>query len=713
MATSYSIFEIQANGSNSNSGMFDPNAIINTTLSTSNGTSATPSVTASNYTFVSVDIGHYLFIKSGTNWNPGWYRITAVNAGAATVDAAIGNVFQPNHKISTIQGISTTASASSGNWTIDYSQVSTAFKTYTDLVIVTNTSTLQSTANPFTVNMLGNSIRISSGVNFTPGVYIIASLSGSNAVLDRAVGTLGATGGTGALGGALLDWQGYHNSAHVSNQQYAYIKGSSGTFNWSGTPSVSVNNQPTVIGYSNTRGDFGKATIKLAASSVAFNSSAFIYASNLIIDGQNNSGTTAISNNNNFASGNEVVNCDFKNLAIGINIPVGADTFDSTFENCTTCSLYNMPTLRNCVIKNSSGILYQTTNASNNIIINHGSTCFYASAYPSRYHNNTFYNITGDAIYIYNSFGNNNRMYFVENNIFSNISGYAINSLNTGQTSMNVVQNNAFISLTSGFHSNTAILNAGNNPPYTSRNNVALSVSPFVSAANLDFRLNNEINGGRSCRGAGRVQSFPLTTTISSTDIGAVQTTSYATDRVLASTTKSVNVNASTTSYSEYVYMASTGYSSTTAGLRAYYIRQNSAPVAIGITGQSPTGSFISGGFCEVDSTNLPGLYRFDVPNALFTTGINSGILHIANLSNNDKAMITYKFSDAQTLDLTQSVPTSNTPNTVGDALNAARALGFGKWVITGTSLNLYAPDGSTIIRSFTLNSATEPTSRI
>jgi hypothetical protein len=167
-----------------------------------------------------------------------------------------------------------------------------------------------------------------------------------------------------------------------------------------------------------------------------------------------------------------------------------------------------------------------------------------------------------------------------------------------------------------------------------------------------------------------------------------------------------------TTSYSEYVYMASTGYSSTTAGLKAYYIRQNAAPVAIGITNQSTTGSFISGGFCEVDANNLPGLYRFDVPNAVFSSGVQSAILHLSNLSNNDKTMITYKFNEIQTLDLTQTIPTSNTSQTVGDALNAARAQGFGKWVVSGKTLNLYAPDGTTIIRSFTLNSATEPTSR-
>lgn len=63
-------------------------------------------------------------------------------------------------------------------------------------------------------------------------------------------------------------------------------------------------------------------------------------------------------------------------------------------------------------------------------------------------------------------------------------------------------------------------------------------------------------------------------------------------------------------------------------------------------------------------------------------------------------------------LDLTQAVPTSNTANTVGDALNAARAQGFGKWSLSGTTLTLYAPDGTTAVRTFTLDSATAPTSR-
>jgi hypothetical protein len=66
----------------------------------------------------------------------------------------------------------------------------------------------------------------------------------------------------------------------------------------------------------------------------------------------------------------------------------------------------------------------------------------------------------------------------------------------------------------------------------------------------------------------------------------------------------------------------------------------------------------------------------------------------------------------AMTLDLTQGVPTTNTAQTIGDALNAARAQGFGKWAVVGTALNLYAANGTTIVHAFTLDSATAPTSR-
>lgn len=68
-------------------------------------------------------------------------------------------------------------------------------------------------------------------------------------------------------------------------------------------------------------------------------------------------------------------------------------------------------------------------------------------------------------------------------------------------------------------------------------------------------------------------------------------------------------------------------------------------------------------------------------------------------------------------MDMTQLFPTSNTAGTIGDAFNAMRANGFGKWILnTGTvppTLDLYGPNGSSIVKSFTLDSITAPTSRI
>ncbi len=59
----------------------------------------------------------------------------------------------------------------------------------------------------------------------------------------------------------------------------------------------------------------------------------------------------------------------------------------------------------------------------------------------------------------------------------------------------------------------------------------------------------------------------------------------------------------------------------------------------------------------------------------------------------------------------TQAIPTTNTPETLGDCLHAARVQGFGPWTIVGTVLTLKNFDGSTA-HVFNLDSDTAPTSR-
>lgn len=67
-----------------------------------------------------------------------------------------------------------------------------------------------------------------------------------------------------------------------------------------------------------------------------------------------------------------------------------------------------------------------------------------------------------------------------------------------------------------------------------------------------------------------------------------------------------------------------TGLAYNTANLTAYYARPRANAVAITLASQTTTGEFVSGGFVEIDATNLPGFYRFDPPDAAFASGADS-----------------------------------------------------------------------------------------
>jgi hypothetical protein len=72
------------------------------------------------------------------------------------------------------------------------------------------------------------------------------------------------------------------------------------------------------------------------------------------------------------------------------------------------------------------------------------------------------------------------------------------------------------------------------------------------------------------------------------------------------------------------LYLGATGISYNTSGLTAYYVRQNSNPVAIGLTYNSPNASWVSGGFSEISQSYTPGLYRLDLPDAASLSGVDN-----------------------------------------------------------------------------------------
>jgi hypothetical protein len=91
-----------------------------------------------------------------------------------------------------------------------------------------------------------------------------------------------------------------------------------------------------------------------------------------------------------------------------------------------------------------------------------------------------------------------------------------------------------------------------------------------------------------------------------------------------------VSIPAYSTSKSVYIRIVSavgapmTGLAFDTAGLLASYARSKAARVAITpATLAAITTAWTSGGFKEVDATNMPGVYRLDIPNAALLGGVD------------------------------------------------------------------------------------------
>jgi hypothetical protein len=114
---------------------------------------------------------------------------------------------------------------------------------------------------------------------------------------------------------------------------------------------------------------------------------------------------------------------------------------------------------------------------------------------------------------------------------------------------------------------------------------------------------------------------------------------------------------AGTTSRREYIFIldssstvgaGKTGLTSATAGWKVYYVRPGAAPVLITLgTAVAATAAFTSASFSEVDATNMPGVYRFDVPDAVFAAGQDKAIVMLSGPTNVAPVTLEYQLTAA------------------------------------------------------------------
>lgn len=72
-----------------------------------------------------------------------------------------------------------------------------------------------------------------------------------------------------------------------------------------------------------------------------------------------------------------------------------------------------------------------------------------------------------------------------------------------------------------------------------------------------------------------------------------------------------------------------TGIAYNTASLSCYYVREGGTATQITLASQTVDGAHTDGGFVEVDATNMPGLYRLDLPDAVCATGADNVIVSV------------------------------------------------------------------------------------
>lgn len=89
-----------------------------------------------------------------------------------------------------------------------------------------------------------------------------------------------------------------------------------------------------------------------------------------------------------------------------------------------------------------------------------------------------------------------------------------------------------------------------------------------------------------------------------------------------------------------------TGLAYNTAGLIVRYTRPGEAPVPITLANQTVTGAYVSGGFKEVDATNTPGLYRFDIPDAALAVGKDQCVISFHGYSASSSAYFGFQLGN-------------------------------------------------------------------
>ena len=382
--------------------------------------------------------------------------------------------------------------------------------------------------------------------------------------------------------------------------------------------------------------------------------------------------------------------------AVGINMNQG--TSGAIIQNCifnapvvfgpsttTTAAYDSNTTVRDCVFQSTS-----TTAVSAVVTLYGGSGAHFGGI---KFYNCSFFGLTGIAgltssnlstafpssaqnCYFESRIGiqmNTNNGQFTESyNVFQCASARSNVASGTGSAT------NAFVSLDVSM---SRITGWGNYPHYAHH----LGTYP--------------INSGLST-GAPTADIYGVTWLAPSTPtMGAMEyfsnssTGSYIPTERNAST---ITIAPGSTSQSIELYLGATGLTASTAGLSARYNRTRTASVDIPLVARTIAQAWTSGGFAEVDSTNMPGVYRLDLPDAALAAGADDVTIVVRGASGTNGAVMTVKLSSGGLTSAQTAAAVWDEPYTSHTAANSFGARSLlttvdNRPVVVGTSQHIHA----------------------
>lgn len=510
------IWELQpTSGNNANGGGFNPgntSMATDLTTDTNTGNTSSPVVSSASYNFAARDVGHWLFIKSGTNWTPGWYQIASVASNKATLSAAAGAavLYTGSYPAgpSTAAGCATVGTPTSGTWSIDYSQ-STGIA-FTDLATA-STTTFTSAGTPIGKNFVGNIVNITSGTGWNTVRWEVSSVSGTtgtaaNFSSGTTIASHPSTGGTGTLGGPLATSA--STATTVTNINNSVFMKAEATESLTGT--VITWQAKALVGYTSVRGDGGLYTLDASGMTAANNTFAnnntdHSYWSNIRI---NSSKSVAFAN----SSGHNTAQRCVAVSAVSHGFSSLRQQTHCEAISCGGAGFNNSTICVGCVAIGNTTYGFTPPSCFYCIASHNGSDGMYLGEL-TQIVGCVLYKNTGDGIEFYGNGSN-----IVSNNILYGNGGYGIRTNRRGQR-----EKNAYGSNTSGAN----FINVSGIGEEVGA--IALTADPFVDADNAtvasrNFALNNTAGGGALLRATGWPNSFRyLTGTAGYNDVGPVQ----------------------------------------------------------------------------------------------------------------------------------------------------------------------------------------------